>query len=80
MQPWTASGTSHHQTEHEKAKKLELMRLVRNDLEKVRMLTEQVRKREKKKLDRVLLFKSWVDDFIFPKDKKMRDVLTRVAA
>lgn len=56
------------------------MRLVRNDLEKVRMLTEQVRKREKKKLERVQLFKSWIDDFIFPKEKKLREVLARVAA
>ncbi|ORY92515.1 hypothetical protein BCR35DRAFT_273628 [Leucosporidium creatinivorum] len=80
LEPWTASGTSHHQTEQEKAKKLELMRLVRNDLEKVRMLTERVRKREKKKLERAQLFKSWIDDFIFPKDKKMREVLARVAA
>lgn len=79
-QPWTASGTSHHQTEHEKAKKLELMRLVRNDLEKVRMLTEQVRKREKKKLERVNLFKNWIDEFVFPKDKRMREVLGRIAA
>lgn len=80
LQPWTASGSTQQATEHEKAKKLELMRLVRNDLEKVRMLTERVRKREKKKLARVNVIKAVIDTFVFPKDKKMREVLDQVAA
>lgn len=79
MQPWTASATSRHQTDTEKAKKLELIRLLREDLENVRMLTERVRKREKKKLERVQLHKSVMDGFVFAKDKVMRGVLERVA-
>lgn len=43
------------------------------------MLTERVRKREKKKLERVQLFKTIMDDYVFPKDKVMRDVLQRIA-
>lgn len=79
LQPWTASATSRHQTDTEKAKKLELIRLLREDLENVRMLTERVRKREKKKLERVQLHKSVMDGFVFAKDKVMRGVLERVA-
>lgn len=43
------------------------------------MLTERVRKREKKKLERVNLFKALIDEFIFGKEKIMKDVLGRVA-
>jgi NuA3 HAT complex component NTO1 len=80
MQPWTASATSRHQTDNEKAQKLVLIRLLRNDLEKVRMLVEQVKKREKKKLERVLLFKTVVDEFVFEREKGMRQVLAKIAA
>ncbi|KAK4704035.1 NuA3 HAT complex component NTO1, partial [Phenoliferia sp. Uapishka_3] len=80
LEPWTASATSRQQTDAEKAKKLELIRHLRTDLEKVRMLTELVRKRERKKLERVQVFKSVMDDHIFSKTKIMRDVLTRIAA
>ncbi|KAI5475586.1 Bromodomain and PHD finger domain containing protein 3 [Pseudohyphozyma bogoriensis] len=80
LEPWTASATSHQQTDVEKAKKLELIRLLRNDLENVRMLTDRVRKREKKKLERVQLFKSLMDDYVFPKDRIMKSVLDRIAA
>lgn len=79
FQPWTASATSRHQTDVEKAKKLELIRLLRNDLEKVRMLTERVRKREKKKLERVILLQKVVDELVFGKEVVFRDVLARVA-
>lgn len=78
IQPWTASGSTRQQTELEKARKLELMRLARNDLEQVRMLTEQVRKRERKKLERVTLLRDIVDGFLFPMEKKMRDVLKQL--
>ncbi|GAA5870797.1 hypothetical protein JCM1840_006807 [Sporobolomyces johnsonii] len=80
LEPWTASATSRQQNDQDKAKKLELIRLLRNDLEKVRMLTEQVRKREKKKLDRAQLVKSVVDEFVFPKDKAMRSALDSIMA
>lgn len=79
LQPWTASATSVQQSDADKGKNLELMRLVRNDLEKVRMLTERVRKREKKKLERVQLLKDFLDDFVFTKDKILRNVLERIS-
>lgn len=42
------------------------------------MLTERVGKREKKKLERVLLFKRVIDDFIFSKDKLMLAALRSI--
>jgi NuA3 HAT complex component NTO1 len=51
------------------------MRLARNDLEQVRMLTEQVRKRERKKLDRVVLLRDIVDRLLYPLERKMREIL-----
>ncbi|BGP24352.1 bromodomain and PHD finger domain containing protein 3 [Rhodotorula toruloides] len=75
LEPWTASATSRQQSEQDKARKLELIRLLRNDLEKVRMLTEQVRKREKKKLERAQHIKRTIEAFVFPKEKAMRDAL-----
>ncbi|KAM0752244.1 hypothetical protein T439DRAFT_299983 [Meredithblackwellia eburnea MCA 4105] len=79
LEPWTASATSRQQTDDEKAKKLDLLRQLRNDLEKVRMLTELVRKREKKKLERANVFKHMIDDLVFPKTQIMRSVLDRIA-
>lgn len=78
-QPWTASGSTRQQTELEKARKLELMRLARNDLEQVRMLTEQVRKRERKKLERCALVRDVVDRLLYPLERTMRDVLKILA-
>lgn len=74
-QPWTASATSHRASDADKAHKLELLRLLRNDLEKVRMLTEQVRKREKKKLERAVAVKGIVEGLVWPKEAEMRRVL-----
>ncbi|GAA5981832.1 hypothetical protein JCM10908_004626 [Rhodotorula pacifica] len=78
LEPWTASATSRQQSEQDKAEKLGLIRLLRNDLEKVRMLTELVRKREKKKLERANHLKRVVEALLFPKESAMRKVLHQV--
>ncbi|GAA5970804.1 hypothetical protein JCM11641_004461 [Rhodosporidiobolus odoratus] len=75
LEPWTASATTLQHSEADKAHKLELIRLLRNDLEKVRMLTEQVRKREKKKLDRAIMVKEVVERFVWPRERRMGEVL-----
>ncbi|GJN89086.1 hypothetical protein Rhopal_002060-T1 [Rhodotorula paludigena] len=78
LEPWTASATSRQQSESDKAHKLELIRLLRNDLEKVRMLTERVRKRERKKLERAQCLAGVVDEFVWPLEKRLRDALEQV--
>ncbi|GAA5849464.1 hypothetical protein JCM8547_000461 [Rhodosporidiobolus lusitaniae] len=80
LEPWTASATTRQASETDKAHKLELLRLLRNDLEKVRMLTEQVRKREKKKLERVVLLKQYVEAVVWPRERRLREVLGEVKA
>lgn len=44
------------------------------------MLTERVRKREKKKLERAIIQRDIVDQFIFSRDFAMSDVLERIVA
>ncbi|ODN74463.1 hypothetical protein L202_06849 [Cryptococcus amylolentus CBS 6039] len=80
LEPWTASTTAKTQTEAEKTLKLKFLQLVRNDLEKVRMLAELVRKREKEKLRQVQVIKDLVDGFIFPNGDRMRVTLEKISA
>lgn len=42
------------------------------------MLTERVRKREKKKLERVMFYKEMLDKFVFPKDAIFRRILEEI--
>jgi len=46
--------------------------MLRNDLDKVRMLAELTRKREKEKLKQAQVIKDIVDSFIFPAYGKLR--------
>ncbi|OCF39768.1 hypothetical protein I317_06430 [Kwoniella heveanensis CBS 569] len=80
LEPWTASTSSRQQTDVEKAQKLRFLQMLRNDLEKVRMLAELTRKREKEKLRQVQVIKDVVDNFIFPHHGKLRVALERISA
>ncbi|KAK6904299.1 hypothetical protein I203_105109 [Kwoniella mangroviensis CBS 8507] len=80
LEPWTASSDSRQQTETEKAQKLKFLQMLRNDLEKVRMLAELVRKREKEKLRQVQLIKDVVDGFIFPYHGRLRVAFEKISA
>jgi NuA3 HAT complex component NTO1 len=59
---------------------LTFLRLLRNDLEKVRMLAEQVRKREREKLRQAQVIKDVVDGFIFPGYEQLRLTLEKISA
>ncbi|GAA5992162.1 hypothetical protein JCM5350_002557, partial [Sporobolomyces pararoseus] len=79
LEPWTASATTRLQNDSDRASKLELIKHLRSDLEKVRMLTEQIRKREKKKLERLKWFKETVlDGYVWPKEIKLRNSLKEI--
>ncbi|KAL7415662.1 PHD-zinc-finger like domain-containing protein, partial [Mrakia frigida] len=79
LEPWTASGARVH-TEAEKAKKMEYLVRVRNDLEKVRMLAELVRKREKEKLRQAQIYKQVLDSVLFPHDTALRLCMEKISS
>ncbi|KAI8141930.1 hypothetical protein BJV82DRAFT_616493 [Fennellomyces sp. T-0311] len=66
LEPWTASSSQHKQTEVEKAHRAAAMMNLRADLERVRMLSEQVQKREKQKLERIRKQKAYLETILFP--------------
>ncbi|WVN87938.1 uncharacterized protein L203_103135 [Cryptococcus depauperatus CBS 7841] len=80
LEPWTASNSGKIQSAAEKAQKLKFLQMLRNDLEKVRMLAELVRKREKEKLRQVQVINDIVTNFIFPLSQKLRVILERIFA
>ncbi|KAF9205379.1 nuA3 HAT complex component nto1 [Haplosporangium sp. Z 27] len=75
LEPWTASASAHRQTEEEKLKKLQTQLLLRGDLEKVRMLAELVRKREREKLRRQVLQNRYLCKIMFPLKTILEDTL-----
>ncbi|KAG0290106.1 nuA3 HAT complex component nto1 [Linnemannia gamsii] len=75
LEPWTASASAHRQTEEEKTKKLQTQLLLRGDLEKVRMLAELVRKRERAKLKRQELQNRYLSKIMFPLKTILEDTL-----
>ncbi|KAF9979176.1 nuA3 HAT complex component nto1 [Actinomortierella ambigua] len=78
LEPWTASASAHRQTEEEKMKKLQTLLTLRGDLEKVRMLAELVRKRERAKLKRQEYQNRYLGLIFFPLRSILEDVLTEL--
>ncbi|SAM86156.1 related to Peregrin (Bromodomain and PHD finger-containing protein 1) [Ustilago bromivora] len=81
LEPWTASSSNKEQTEAQKAKKLHFLRSIRGDLERVRMLVEQVRKREKEKLRQAQEIRnSLVEPVFFPFHADLRAAISKFEA
>lgn len=59
-------------------KTLQYLIKVRNDLERVRMLAELVRKREQEKLRQARIIKQFVEQSIFPFDAALRSAFTKI--
>ncbi|KAG2213468.1 hypothetical protein INT47_009142 [Mucor saturninus] len=75
LEPWTASASQLKQSEVEKAHKASSMITLRADLEKLRLLSEQVQKREKLKLDRLRKQKAYLETIFYPIEIVMRPVI-----
>lgn len=81
LEPWTASSQNKEQTDAQKGKKLHFLRTIRADLERVRMLVEQVRKREKEKLRQAQEIRnSLVEPVLFPFHTDLRTAIAKFEA
>ncbi|KAI7905371.1 uncharacterized protein BX663DRAFT_499491 [Cokeromyces recurvatus] len=78
LEPWTASASQLKQTEVEKAHKASSMMSLRADLEKVRMLSEQVQKRERQKLERIRKQKAYLETILYPLEHILQGILEQL--
>ncbi|CAG8486242.1 8861_t:CDS:10 [Ambispora leptoticha] len=63
------------QTEAEKAIRFEIMRVLRKDIEKVRMLADSVQRREKGKLRRYRMIRTMLETILYPLTRILREAL-----
>ncbi|KAJ1926393.1 hypothetical protein IWQ60_003837 [Tieghemiomyces parasiticus] len=75
LEPWTASATQQKAAELESERQFQILQRVRKDLERIRMLVELVRKREREKLKRFRLQREYVEGFIYPLARVLWPVL-----
>ncbi|KAJ1978761.1 hypothetical protein H4R35_001777 [Dimargaris xerosporica] len=80
LEPWTASASQQKAAEMESDRQYAVLRLVRKDLERIRMLVELVRKRERQKLKRVRLQHEYLEGFLYPLSRVLTPVLDALQA
>lgn len=80
LEPWTASNAGKVQTEEEKTVKLEHMKHLRRDLESVRELTLQTRRRESRKLAQTESIQKVLEIALFPHEALLRLAFEKVLA
>lgn len=80
LEPWTAKAQRAATNAEVDDKKLEYMHKLRRDLENVRMLCEQVKKRERLKQRRIDEFRKAVEPILFPMEESFWEVLEQVGA
>lgn len=79
IEPWTVGNFVDERTHALKLAKLQFLYRLREDLEKVRLLAELVRKREKTKLRQMNLFQMYIlDKVLLSKQTQLRQALERV--
>ncbi|KAJ2728979.1 hypothetical protein IW152_005787 [Coemansia sp. BCRC 34962] len=79
LEPWTASATKQRASEMAEEQRQEFMRRVRTDLERVRMLVESVRRRERDKLRRAKVQVEYLQTAIDPVTPVMKDIIAELA-
>lgn len=80
LEPWTASNAGKVQTEEEKTVKLEHLKRLRSDLESVRELTLQTRRRESRKLAQTESVQKVLEIALFPHEALLRLAFEKVLA
>ncbi|KAJ1657268.1 hypothetical protein IWQ61_003297 [Dispira simplex] len=80
LEPWTASASQQRAAELESERQYTMLQHVRKDLERIRMLVELVRKREREKLKRFRLQREYLETFIYPMARVLWPVLQGLQA
>lgn len=80
LEPWTAASGSRDATDVERGETLQMILLLRKDLERVRNIVELTRRRESEKLRRAHLFKHVIDRIVYPRSAFFRGYLHRLQA
>ncbi|KAI0676134.1 hypothetical protein C8Q78DRAFT_1008227 [Trametes maxima] len=78
LEPWTASAGSKQQTDEEKVMKLDHMRRLRLDLERVRLITDVIRHREATKQRRQEQIQLALSRFFFPHEPSLRFAFEKI--
>ncbi|KAJ1569054.1 nuA3 HAT complex component nto1 [Cladochytrium tenue] len=78
LEPWTAASSAVQEDEQMKRQRFEFLRHVRRDLERVRLLAELVKKREKEKLRRVTAQCEYLSVILNPMTHFLRPVLEKI--
>ncbi|TBU24142.1 hypothetical protein BD311DRAFT_702623 [Dichomitus squalens] len=80
LEPWTALSGSKQQTDQEKAVKLDLMKVLRNDLEKLHTIADLVRRRERVKQAQAEAMQDVLLHFLFPHEGPLRLAFQKITA
>ncbi|KAI9095222.1 hypothetical protein DFS34DRAFT_627114 [Phlyctochytrium arcticum] len=78
LEPWTASASALKEDEEARAKRNQTAIIIRQDLERVRLLAELVRKREKEKLKQLQAGISFCEYVFYPVTRYIRPVFDRI--
>ncbi|THG96316.1 hypothetical protein EW026_g5492 [Hermanssonia centrifuga] len=77
LEPWTASG-GRNQSDEDKATKLEYMKRLREDLDKVRILADICRRREVRKLDQQQIIQDVFSRALFSNEPTLRMTFEKI--
>ncbi|KAJ2008588.1 hypothetical protein H4R26_000061 [Coemansia thaxteri] len=78
LEPWTASVTKQRALEMAEEQRQAFIRRVRTDLERVRMLVESVRRREREKLRRARVQVEYLQRIVDPVTPLLTDIITEL--
>ncbi|KAJ3165588.1 nuA3 HAT complex component nto1 [Geranomyces variabilis] len=80
LEPWTASASALKIDEAARAKRNQTAIIIRQDLEKVRLLVELIRKREKEKMRQYQAGVGYTELLLFPVARHIRPVFEQIRA
>ncbi|KAF8638766.1 hypothetical protein AX17_001982 [Amanita inopinata Kibby_2008] len=79
LEPWTANGNN-SQSDEDKTLKLNMLRRLREDLEKIHEMTTLIRKRESRKQAQAIIIRDTLVSILAPFEPLLRDAFNRIVA